>query len=178
MDCRREGSGPFAFPASPGPGRSRTLGALSLQPGEVLPLGLCSYRFTHTSWFTNVSGGAAAGSCQGIRRARLADKNSTEARPHPTPPPLTSGKCCPTGKGLRRLREFRCWPIFRLRPKSSFRPSASTSYPTGTGSQYLSILWHLRAFTDHLSLPLHADPHLCPIPKYHNVTPMTDTLNK
>lgn len=72
MDCRREGSGPFAFPASPGPGRSRTLGALSLQPGEVLPLGLCSYRFTHTSWFTNVSGGAAAGSCQGIRRARLA----------------------------------------------------------------------------------------------------------
>ena len=51
---------------------SRTLWALSLQPREVLPLRLCSYRFTHTSWFTNVSGGAAAGSCQGIRRARPA----------------------------------------------------------------------------------------------------------
>lgn len=65
---RRAGSGPFTFPVLPESRRSRTLRALSLQPHGVLPLGLCSYRFTNTSWFTSVSGGAAPGSCQGIRR--------------------------------------------------------------------------------------------------------------
>lgn len=105
---------------------------------------------------------------------RTAEKPDCTPHLSHSPPP----KCCPTGEGLWRLGEFRCWPIFRLRPKSSSHPSASASYPTGTGSQCLNTLWELRGFTDHLSLTLHSDSNPCPIPKCHNVAPIMGTSNE